>query len=825
VLDVEDLAGKASGGPVSLCRCYKSSTFPMCDGSHVAHNKDTGDNAGPCVLKCGLPPEQRGLRVKAETNAEEKERAVPGPRANNYGLPSTMPPDAPSRRVDVLAMEDVAARVAEKGEVKLCRCFKSSTFPLCDGSHNAHNAATGDNAGPLVVKSTDIGLSSPKAKSSKRANHYSMPSTMPPDKPTRRVDVLDVEDLAGKASGGPVSLCRCYKSSTFPMCDGSHVAHNKDTGDNAGPCVLKCGLPPEQQLLEPRATMSQEEKDRSVVGPRANNYGLPSTMPPHEPTRRVDVVSMEAVEERVAEKGVLSMCRCFKSATFPYCDGSHNAHNAATGDNAGPLVIKAVGEDAAPAPTRTSGKEGDETPLRSISLMEVARHNTEGDFWTVIHGKVYDLTDFLPEHPGGMAVMKQYGGKVADDGFDPIHPESIITENIPKEKLLGEVPAHELDGVVTEEEVSRPPLERCLNLYDFEEVARRTMKSTSWAYYCTGDKDELTKNGNQLIFRRIKLAPRVMVDVSETSLSCNLLGAASSLPIYISGSAKGGLAHPDAEVALSRAAASKGIVQMAPHMGSKPLSEIAAARLPGQTHWLQLYVEKDRGASEATVREAQALGFEALFLTVDSAGLGKRETDLRATPGGTAPRSVMTKRRWADDLTWEDVPWFRSITTMRLVLKGVQSGADAVLAYQHGLDGIVVSNHGGRNLDTARPSLEVLVEVMAALREKKYDPAKFEVFLDGGIKRGADVYKAIALGAKAVGIGRAALFGLAAYGQPGVEATLDILHDELDNTCRLMGTPSLATITSKNLVGVDRALETVPWDGERPGDLTTVEFT
>lgn len=233
------------------------------------------------------------------------------------------------------------------------------------------------------------------------------------------------------------------------------------------------------------------------------------------------------------------------------------------------------------------------------------------------------------------------------------------------------------------------------------------------------------------------------------------------------------------------------------------------------------------------------------MLQVDSAGIGKRETDLRLTPGGSAPRSKASKRRWADDLTWDDVPWFRSLTKMPLVLKGVQSAEDALLALKHGLDGIVVSNHGGRNMDTARPSLEALIDIMAALKSKRYDKKKFQarsllcidglrtpqpsagsheaarpanlyacapqgssgaglqVYVDGGIKRGSDVFKALAIGADAVGIGRAALFGLAAYGQPGVEKTLEILQDELFTTMQMCGAASLPEIVPGMVQGTE----------------------
>jgi L-lactate dehydrogenase (cytochrome) len=148
-------------------------------------------------------------------------------------------------------------------------------------------------------------------------------------------------------------------------------------------------------------------------------------------------------------------------------------------------------------------------------------------------------------------------------------------------------------------------------------------------------------------------------------------------------------------------------------------------------------------------------------------------------------------------MTWDDIPFFRENTDMKICLKGIQSAEDAVLAYKAGVDGIVVSNHGGRNCDTARPSLEVLVEVMDALRAAKYDDSRFEVYLDGGVHRGGDIFKALAIGARAVGIGKAALLGMSAYGQEGVEKTLDILRDEFESTMQFMGCPSLKVMISQ----------------------------
>mmetsp|Transcript_13066 Transcript_13066/g.36760 ORF Transcript_13066/g.36760 Transcript_13066/m.36760 type:complete len:511 (+) Transcript_13066:286-1818(+) len=472
-----------------------------------------------------------------------------------------------------------------------------------------------------------------------RANHAGVASTAPPDNPSRRVDVLDIEEVAKKVNeGGVVSICRCYHSKKFPLCDGSHMKHNETTGDNVAPAVIKSGLPADQRKTDFVTEVSMEELLKAASGPRANNYGVKSNMPPDNPSKRADMMDIEDIKAMVENKGVVALCRCFRSGKFPLCDGSHNKHNEETGDNAGPLLVKhSPGSGAAAPKPPPKQAEGD---LKLIPLAEVAKHNNENDMWMVVHGKVYDMTEFLPQHPGGKGVLKQFMGKVADSGFDPIHPESIIEENMPVVKLLGKIPDDEAKAGGEEKEIAKPPLEEVLSLYDMEAVAKHVMKDSAWGYYFTGERDEYTKTANVQAYRMVKLVPRVMINVADIDTTTTLLGYKSSMPLYISAAAKGGLSMcKDAEVALARAAHKFGIIQMAPHLGTKPLDDIAAARQGDQVQFLQLYTEKNRDASVATIKQATELGYKALFVTVDSAGIGKRETDLRYTPGGSAPRS------------------------------------------------------------------------------------------------------------------------------------------------------------------------------------------
>ena len=364
-------------------------------------------------------------------------------------------------------------------------------------------------------------------------------------------------------------------------------------------------------------------------------------------------------------------------------------------------------------------------------------------------------------------------------------------------------------------------------------VTEVNMSPTSFAYYASGANDEHTVRGNISGFSSFWLVPRVMRDVSTVLTATNILGHPVSMPLFISGAAKAGLAHPTGEVGLARGAAAGGIPQMCPRLGTKTLEQMAEARIelmqgafPEFTQFLQVYVDKDRSACENFVRSAEQMGFKAVFITVDSATVGKRERDLRLTPGGSAPRGGKGAGRWDTKLSWSDAGWLRSLTTLPLILKGIQSGADAVMAYQAGVfDGILVSNHGGRNLDFSRPSIHVLAECTKMLRLEGWRPPKegslqfnqegalysghrqpFSVMLDGGVRRGHDIFKAVALGACAVGVGRPALYALAGYGPDGVERMIELLREELIVTMRNTGCSCVEDITLSMVERMDPRL-------------------
>ncbi|PFH52160.1 hypothetical protein AMATHDRAFT_140761 [Amanita thiersii Skay4041] len=461
---------------------------------------------------------------------------------------------------------------------------------------------------------------------------------------------------------------------------------------------------------------------------------------------------------------------------------------------------------------------------------EVAEHNTRESCWIIVHGHVYDVTEFLDDHPGGSRIILKYAGKDATQEYDPIHPPDAITNNLPPEKHLGAVDletVEKVEVVVTDQEkarqermAARPSLDEVLNLHDFEAIAKQVMPEKAWAYYSSAADDEITIRENHAAYHRIWFRPRILRDVSNVDFSTTILGHKSSMPLYITATALGKLGHPDGELNLTRAAAQHGVIQMIPTLASCSFDEIIDAAKPDQVQFLQLYVNKDRNITKRLVQHAENRGVKGLFITVDAPQLGRREKDMRMKFEADDPSEV--KQAGSKDvdrsqgaaraissfidpgLNWGDLDWFKSITRMPLILKGVQCWEDALEAYDQGMAGAVLSNHGGRQLDFARSGIEILVEVVEKLGEKrglKFPNEKFQLFVDGGVRRATDVLKAIALGATAgnpllyiVGIGRPFLYAFSSYGQEGVDRALTILRSEFEMNMRLIGARTLKDV-------------------------------
>lgn len=337
------------------------------------------------------------------------------------------------------------------------------------------------------------------------------------------------------------------------------------------------------------------------------------------------------------------------------------------------------------------------------------------------------------------------------------------------------------------------------NLADFEPLARERLEQAAFDYIAGGAGDELTMAENGAAWCRWRLRPRILRDVSRIDTSSQLLGSPVDLPLGLAPVAFQHFAHPDAEVASARAAAAAGALYCLSTMASRSLEEVATAADAAGTgpRWFQLYVHRDRGRSAELVSRAESAGYGAIVLTADFPLAGLRERDARnrlpypqaygnfelpeLSGGREGVLPVVIGGLNDASLAWTDLAWLRGLTGLPLVVKGVLTGEDAALAVEHGAAAVWVSNHGGRQLDRAPATAEVLAEVIEAVAEQA------EVYVDGGIRRGSDVLTALALGARAVFIGRPAFYALAAAGESGVRRALELLARELRTDMALLG--------------------------------------
>jgi 4-hydroxymandelate oxidase len=348
------------------------------------------------------------------------------------------------------------------------------------------------------------------------------------------------------------------------------------------------------------------------------------------------------------------------------------------------------------------------------------------------------------------------------------------------------------------------------NLLELEDRARGKVPQPSFDYIAGGADAEISLRRNREAYDHWALRPRVLVDVSKRDTSTTVLGERVSMPILVAPTAFHGLVHSEGEVATARGTAAAGTLMVASAIATKTLEEIAAS-IPAP-RWFQLYVYRDRNVTADLVRRAEKAGYRAICLTVDTPLLGRREKDERnafTLPPGLGIANVRPAgldgmpesdrgsafSKYVVELldaavTWRDITWLRSITSLPIVLKGILTAEDAALAVQHEVDGIVVSNHGGRQLDSTLGTLDALPDVVGSV------DGRLEVYMDGGIRRGTDVLKALALGAKAVLLGRSVLWGLALGGAEGVRAVLDHLRKEFELAMALAGRANVSQIDS-----------------------------
>ncbi|HWM91925.1 MAG TPA: alpha-hydroxy acid oxidase [Thermoanaerobaculia bacterium] len=351
-----------------------------------------------------------------------------------------------------------------------------------------------------------------------------------------------------------------------------------------------------------------------------------------------------------------------------------------------------------------------------------------------------------------------------------------------------------------------------VSVLDFEAIARETLSGQAYDYYAGGALDEVTLRENRAAYDRLSLAYRVLVDVSRRDLTTSVLGQPVSMPVLVAPTAFHRLATPDGEMATARAAGAVGTIMILSTLSTTPVEAVVSAA--SGPVWFQLYVYRDRKATEGLVRRAEAAGCRALVLTVDAPLLGRRERDVRnrfsLPPGivvanllpegyGEVPPAIADSGLAAyvasfldPSLTWGDVAWLRSLTKLPILVKGIVRPDDALRAADAGAAGVVVSNHGGRQLDTAPATIDVLPEIADALAAHGH---RIEVLMDGGVRRGTDILKALALGARAVLVGRPVLWGLAAGGDAGAANVLRLLRSELDLAMALAGAPTIADVT------------------------------
>ncbi|XP_077997868.1 2-Hydroxyacid oxidase 1-like [Glandiceps talaboti] len=344
----------------------------------------------------------------------------------------------------------------------------------------------------------------------------------------------------------------------------------------------------------------------------------------------------------------------------------------------------------------------------------------------------------------------------------------------------------------------------CLD--DFEDYAKEHLSHFAWVYYSGAAGNQHTLKQNRKSFSRLQLMPRVLKNVSDIDLTSSVLGVKIDIPICISPTAYQTMASPEGVIATAKAASFHNTCMIVNAFTHKSIEEIASD-VPAGLRWQNVYIWKRRDITKGLVERVEHIGNKAIVVTVDIAAPAPRfdmgqfdgfplPSDLRI--GSYAPyfdkdittSGIQKQIKDADPIaTWEDITWLKSITKLPIVLKGILSAADAKIAVQHGVDAIFVSNHGGRQLDTVPSTIEVLPDIVKAVGDK------VEVYIDGGVRTGTDVLKALALGAKAVFIGRPVVYGLTYKGEDGVKEVLQILTDELKSAMALSGCRSISEIT------------------------------
>ena len=469
-----------------------------------------------------------------------------------------------------------------------------------------------------------------------------------------------------------------------------------------------------------------------------------------------------------------------------------------------------------------------------ISITEIESHNQSDDCWIVVDGQVCDITGFAPEHPGGPGIIYKYAGRDGTAAYNEIHAPSIIKNGLPANALKGVVDEstltkewseplpNETPKAAPKSASEKPPLESIINAHDFEVAARNTSTAKTWAFYSSASNDLVTRDANASLFSRIWFRPRTMRKVRQISTETNLLGQPANFPLFVSPAAMARLIHPDGELAIGRACKTRGVIQSISNNASYAATDIVSqSEVSDHPFIFQLYVDNRKEKTNALLKQIKShKNIKAIMVTVDAAAAGKREADERVKADESIENPMQKNKPKNDkkgggygrlmagfidqNLNWEYLSWLRSEVgyDMPMLTKGVMSADDVKMALDAGLDGCVLSNHGGRNLDTSPPPIMVLLEVHARFPEiirdhhpnspsvKSGQTKPFSILIDGGVRRGTDILKCVCLGAVSVGVGRPVLFATG-YGQEGVEHLIDILRDEFEVAMRNNGITSI----------------------------------
>ncbi|TKA70345.1 hypothetical protein B0A55_07418 [Friedmanniomyces simplex] len=503
--------------------------------------------------------------------------------------------------------------------------------------------------------------------------------------------------------------------------------------------------------------------------------------------------------------------------------------------------------------------------------VEVAKHSSRKSCWIVVNSKVYDVTSFVPEHPGGSTILLKQAGADASTEYAKYHSPEVVND-LPPGSCLGDLDPSTTTALNTPKGLDRgevqdataqsddgqvPHVTLCVRASDFEAAAKATLPNKSWIYASSSANSGQSLQGNLDDWSRVTFRPRVLRNVETVEVGTRILGNSSPLPFYCSPMGSMGSIHADGEIEMTKAIVQTGMHGLMSTASTKTTEQIMETYLAEQERrgsnasasklMFQLYIPTDRQRAVELIRRVKKAGFHSLWITVDTPVLGKRTADRYQqaqeafdvglaeedvepaaekeveTEGGAAPK-VSPKiggrpppGQLSARTTWEDLAWIRREWDRPIVLKGVQCAEDAKLAVEYGVQGILLSNHGGRQMHTAPSALMTLLEIRAYAPEAL---GKLEVFVDGGLRDGADVLKALCLGAKAVGVGRPFLYALAAYGGKGVERCVDVLSEELTTAMRLLGITSLDQVRPE-MVNAQRLLNEM-WRPEQASRILRV---